>query len=84
MSIYVGNLSFEVEEDDLKQIFLEHGSVRKIQLSTNPKTGHNRGFAVVQMATVTEEVAAIRALRGLEWMGRSLKVNRAITKYSIS
>ncbi|NWF58034.1 MAG: RNA-binding protein [Fischerella sp.] len=83
MSIYVGNLSYEVEEYDLKQIFSKYGSVKKIQVSTNNKTGEKKGFAVVEMETGTEEAAAIRALRGIEWMGRSLKVNRARTKYTI-
>lgn len=84
MSIYVSNLSDEVEEDDLRKIFSEHGYVNNIQLSLNQKTGEKKGFAIIEMETDTEEAAAIRALRGIEWMGRSLKVNRARTKYSIS
>lgn len=84
MSIYVSNLSDEVEEDDLRKIFSEHGYVNNIQLSMNQKTGDKKGFAIIEMETDTEEAAAIRALRGIEWMGRSLKVNRARTKYSIS
>jgi RNA recognition motif-containing protein len=84
MSIYVSNLSDEVEEDDLRKIFSEHGYVNNIQLSMNQKTGEKKGFAIIEMETDTEEAAAIRALRGIEWMGRSLKVNRARTKYSIS
>ncbi|MBD2435116.1 MULTISPECIES: RNA recognition motif domain-containing protein [Fischerella] len=83
MSIYVSNLSAEVEEDDLKRIFSEYGDVNTIQLSMNRKTGEKRGFAVVEMATSAEELAAIRALRGIELMGHSLKVNRATTEYSI-
>lgn len=84
MSIYVSNLSDEVEEDDLRKIFSEHGYVNNIQLYMNQKTGEKKGFAIIEMETDTEEAAAIRALRGIEWMGRSLKVNRARTKYSIS
>ncbi len=84
MSIYVSNLSYEVEENNLRQIFSEHGYVKKIQVSMNQKTGKNRGFAVIEMETGAEEAAAIRALRGIEWMGRNLKVNRARTTYSIS
>ncbi|TBR58882.1 RNA-binding protein [Mastigocladus laminosus UU774] len=83
MSIYISNLSDEVEENDLKVIFSEYGYVKKIQVSLNQKTGEKRGFAVVEMATATEETAAIRALRGIELMGHSLKVNRAMTEYSI-
>ncbi len=77
MSIYVGNLSDEVEEDDLKRVFLEYGTVKQVQVPTNQKTGKNRGFAVVEMETCAEEVSAIQMLRGIEWMGRILKVNRA-------
>ncbi|KOP25064.1 RNA-binding protein [Hapalosiphon sp. MRB220] len=83
MSIYVSNLSDEVEENDLKVIFSEYGYVKRIQVSLNKKTGDKRRFAVIEMATSTEEVAAIRALRGIDLMGNSLKVNRAMTEYSI-
>ncbi|WP_414585693.1 RNA recognition motif domain-containing protein [Scytonema sp. PCC 10023] len=84
MSIYVSNLSYEVEENDLIQIFSQHGYVNQIQVAVNQKTGEKKGFAIIEMKTDAEEAAAIRALRGIEWMGRSLKVNRARTKYSIS
>ncbi|NWF58033.1 MAG: RNA-binding protein [Fischerella sp.] len=80
MSIYVGNLSYEVEEDDLKQIFSEYGSVKRVRLPMNRETGERRGFAFVEMRTDAEETAAIQALLGAEWKGRSLKVNKAITK----
>ena len=80
MSIYVGNLSYEVEEDHLKQVFSEYGSVKKVQVSINRETGEKRGFAFVEMGTDAEEAAAIQALLGTEWMGRSLKVNKARTK----
>ncbi|MDZ7962060.1 MAG: RNA-binding protein [Aulosira sp. DedQUE10] len=79
MSVYIGNLSDEVRDNDLRQVFLQYGSVKRILLSTNQKTGQKRGFAVVEMETDTEEIAAINALRGSEWMGYSLKVNKAIT-----
>ena len=79
MSIYVGNLSYEVEEDDLKQVFSEYGSVKKVQVSINRETGEKRGFAFVEMGTAAEEAAAIQALLSTEWMGRSLKVNKART-----
>lgn len=79
MSVYIGNLSHEIEDEDIRHVFLKYGSIKKIMLSTNQKTGENRGFAVVEMETDTEEIAAIHALRGTEWMGYSLKVNRAIT-----
>ncbi|BAY24403.1 RNA-binding region RNP-1 [Calothrix sp. NIES-2100] len=79
MSVYIGNLSHEIEDEDIRQVFLMYGSVRKILVSTNQKTGEKRGFAVVEMETDAQEVAAINGLRGAEWMGYSLKVNRAKT-----
>ncbi len=78
MSVCVNNLSYEVEEADLKQIFSEYGSVKKVRLPINKKTGEKRGFAFVEMETDAEEAAAIRGLLGTEWMGRSLKVSKAI------
>lgn len=77
MSIYVGNLSYEVTEDDLSQIFAEYGTVSRVQLPTDRETGRVRGFAFVEMGTEAEETAAIDALDGAEWMGRDLKVNKA-------
>lgn len=77
MSIYVGNLSYEVGQDDLKQVFEEYGAVKSVQLPTDRETGRMRGFAFVEMGTDAEEAAAIEALDGAEWMGRNLKVNKA-------
>jgi RNA recognition motif-containing protein len=77
MSIYVGNLSYEVTQDDLTQVFAEYGTVNRVQLPTDRETGRLRGFAFVDMSTEAEETAAIEALDGAEWMGRDLKVNKA-------
>ncbi|HEY9662760.1 MAG TPA: RNA-binding protein [Allocoleopsis sp.] len=77
MSIYVGNLSYEVTQDDLSQTFAEYGTVKRVQLPTDRETGKLRGFAFVEMGTDAEETAAIDALDGAEWMGRDLKVNKA-------
>lgn len=77
MSIYVGNLSFEATQADLKQIFEEYGTVNRVQLPTDRETGRPRGFGFVEMGTDAEEAAAIEALDGAEWMGRDLKVNKA-------
>ncbi|MCG6135843.1 MULTISPECIES: RNA recognition motif domain-containing protein [Nostocaceae] len=77
MSIYVGNLSYEVTQDALTSVFAEYGSVRRVQIPTDRETGRVRGFAFVEMGTETEETAAIDALDGAEWMGRDLKVNKA-------
>ena len=77
MSIYVGNLSYDVTQEDLTGVFVEYGSVRRVQVPTDRETGRVRGFAFVEMGTEAEETAAIDALDGAEWMGRDLKVNKA-------
>jgi RNA recognition motif-containing protein len=77
MSIYVGNLSYSVTQDDLTQTFAEYGTVKNVQLPKDRETGRFRGFAFVEMGTDAEETAAIEALDGAEWMGRNLKVNKA-------
>ena len=77
MSIYVGNLSFDVTSEDLQEVFAEYGSVSRVQMPTDRETGRPRGFAFVEMSAETEETAAIEALDGAEWMGRNLKVNKA-------
>lgn len=77
MSIYVGNLSYDVTEDDINQVFAEYGSVKNVTLPKDRETGRMRGFAFVEMGTDAEETAAIEALDGAEWMGRNLKVNKA-------
>ncbi|HEY9828312.1 MAG TPA: RNA-binding protein [Stenomitos sp.] len=77
MSIYVGNLSYEVTQEDLTEVFAEYGSVKRVQLPTDRETGRMRGFAFVEMASDAEEEKAIADLDGAEWMGRSLKVNKA-------
>jgi RNA recognition motif-containing protein len=77
MSVYVGNLSYDVTEDSLNAVFAEYGSVKRVQLPTDRETGRVRGFGFVEMGTEAEETAAIDALDGAEWMGRDLKVNKA-------
>lgn len=77
MSIYVGNLSYDVTLEDLKSAFSKYGNVSKVQLPTDRETGRPRGFGFVDMSSEAEENAAIDALNGAEWMGRQLKVNKA-------
>lgn len=77
MSIYVGNLSYQVTQEDLNSVFAEYGTVKRVQLPTDRETGKMRGFAFVEMGSEAEETAAIEALDGAEWMGRDLKVNKA-------
>ncbi|EDX83916.1 MULTISPECIES: RNA-binding protein [Cyanophyceae] len=77
MSIYVGNLSFDATRDDINEVFVEYGSVKSVKVPTDRETGRVRGFAFVEMSSDAEEEAAIAALDGAEWMGRTLKVNKA-------
>ncbi|MGB7415906.1 MAG: RNA-binding protein [Thermosynechococcaceae cyanobacterium] len=77
MSIYVGNLSYDVAEEDLSTTFAEYGTVKKANVIMDRETNRPRGFAFVEMSTDAEEDAAITALDGAEWMGRDLKVNKA-------
>jgi RNA recognition motif-containing protein len=77
MSIYVGNLSYEVTQEDLNSTFAEYGTVKRVQLPTDRETGRVRGFAFVEMGSDAEEEKAITELDGAEWMGRNLKVNKA-------
>ncbi len=77
MSIYVGNLSYDVTDADLTSVFAEYGSVKRVQLPVDRETGRMRGFGFVEMSADSEEAIAIEALDGAEWMGRDLKVNKA-------
>ena len=77
MSIYVGNLSYSVTQQDLTNVFAEYGTVKRVHLPEDRETGRPRGFGFVEMSTDAEEEAAIEALDGAEWMGRDLKVNKA-------
>lgn len=77
MSIYVGNLSYQVTSEEVTAVFAEYGKVKRVQLPTDRETGRPRGFCFVEMETNAEEEAAIEALDGLEWMGRTLRVNKA-------
>lgn len=77
MSIYVGNLSYEIEENDLREVFGEYGTVGRVSIPTDRESGRKRGFAFVEMSSASEETAAIEKLDGAEWMGRELKVNQA-------
>ncbi|MFN5854474.1 MAG: RNA recognition motif domain-containing protein [Pseudanabaenaceae cyanobacterium] len=78
--IYVGNLSYQVTSEDLKEVFSEYGTVKNVQLPVDRETGRPRGFGFVEMENESQETAGIEALDGAEWMGRQLKVNKARPK----
>ena len=77
MTIYIGNLSYQANEEDLKAVFAEYGAVKRVVLPTDRETGRMRGFAFVEMSDDSHEDQAISELDGAEWMGRQLKVNKA-------
>ncbi|MEB3273335.1 MAG: RNA recognition motif domain-containing protein [Prochlorothrix sp.] len=77
MTVYVGNLSYEVTEADLNNVFTDYGTVKKIKVPMDRETGRMRGFAFIEMSSEDEEVKAIEELDGAEWLGRTLKVNKA-------
>lgn len=77
MTVYVGNLSYEVTEADLNNVFTDYGTVKKIKVPMDRETGRMRGFAFVEMSSEEEEAKAIEELDGAEWLGRTLKVNKA-------
>ncbi len=75
--IYVGNLSFETNDESLSNLFSEHGSVNSVSVITDRITGRSRGFGFVEMNDAGEGKAAMEALDGKEVDGRSLKVSEA-------
>lgn len=77
MTIYVGNLSFDAEVEDLQHLFADYGVVRKCTVPLDRDTGRKRGFAYVDMANASEETKAIEDLQDVEWMGRNIRVNKA-------
>ncbi|MEM8808696.1 MAG: RNA-binding protein [Cyanobacteria bacterium P01_D01_bin.44] len=77
MSIYVGNLSYSATQEDIEQVFVEYGTVKRVTLPMDRETNRPRGFAFVEMEEDSQEEAAIEALDGAEWMGRELRVNKA-------
>ncbi len=77
MRIYVGNLSYQVSEEDLQKAFGAHGKVESVTMIRDRDTGRSKGFAFVEMASSTEAQAAITALNGTELLERALTVNEA-------
>lgn len=77
MNIYVGNLSYNVNADDLKGLFEAHGAVTEVNLMIDKYTGQSKGFAFIEMPKQAEAEAAIKALNENPLKGRNLKVNQA-------
>jgi len=77
MKLYVGNLSFESTENDLQDLFEQHGTVDEVNLMMDRMTGKSRGFAFVTMNDNAQAEAAKNALNGHDLSGRALTVNEA-------
>lgn len=75
--LYVGNLSYNVTESELRDTFAQHGQVSSAQLVLDRMTGQARGFGFVEMATAADAQKAIHELNGVELDGRALTVNEA-------
>ena len=77
INIYCGNLSFEVNEDELKELFEGYGRVDSAKIILDQFTGRSRGFGFVEMADREEGMRAIQELDAKDFRGRSMKVNEA-------
>jgi len=77
MNIYIGNMSFDTTEDQLRQAFEGYGEVSTVNIITDRDSGRPRGFAFVEMSAETEAKAAIGGLNGQELNGRAMNVNEA-------
>jgi RNA recognition motif-containing protein len=76
-SIYVGNLPYTATEDEVRQLFEEHGAVDAVRLLTDRETGRPRGFGFVDMPDSAASATAIQSLNGQEFQGRTLRINEA-------
>jgi cold-inducible RNA-binding protein len=77
MNIYVGNLSYEITEEDLRLAFEQFGTVESVNIIKDKFSGQSKGFGFVEMTSKTEGQSAIDGLDGKEKRGRTLKVNEA-------
>ena len=79
-NIYVGNLPFSTNDDDLRELFEAHGAVDRAKVILDRESGRSRGFGFVEMPNDDEATAAIDALNGSDMNGRPLTVNEARPK----
>jgi RNA recognition motif-containing protein len=77
MNIYVGNLSYEVTEEDLKEAFAAFGAVDTVKIIKDNYSGRSKGFGFVEMPSKAEAQSAIEGLNGKDLKGRNLNVNEA-------
>jgi cold-inducible RNA-binding protein len=77
MNIYVGNLSYDLSEEDLKKAFEEFGQVESAKIISDMYSGRSKGFGFVEMSNEAEAQSAIDGLNGKDLKGRTLNVNQA-------
>ena len=80
MTIYVGNISYNMTEDDLQNLFAEFGTVTSAKIITDKYSGRSKGFGFVEMENEIEGQTAVAELNGKQVKDRSLKVNKAYPK----
>jgi RNA recognition motif-containing protein len=77
MNLYVGNLSYDVGERELRSLFEQHGQIKSIKVIEDRDSGRSKGFAFVEMASAEDGKKAMAALNGADLLGRPLVVNEA-------
>ena len=77
LTIFIGNLSWDAEREDLTHLFSQYGEVSKCSLPLDRETGRKRGFAFVELSNEADEQSAIDDLQNVEWMGRAIAVRKA-------
>ena len=77
MNVYVGNLSYDLSEEDLKTAFAEYGEVTSAKIVSDRYSGRSKGFGFIEMTSDDEAKAAIEGLTGKELAGRAIVVNEA-------
>ncbi|RHJ87862.1 RNA-binding protein [Parabacteroides sp. AM08-6] len=80
MNMYVGNLSYNVRESDLREVMEEYGTVESVKLITDRDTRRSKGFAFIEMPEQSEAINAIKELNGAEYAGRPMVVKEALPR----
>ncbi len=80
MNIYVGNLSYEITDDEVRDIFSPHGEISSVSIIKDKYSGQSKGFGFVEMPNQAEAEEAIKALNESDLKGRNIKVNQAKPK----
>lgn len=80
MNMYIGNLSYNVRESDLRQVMEEYGTVESVKLIMDRNTNRSKGFVFVEMPEAAEAQQAINKLNGAEYVGRQMVVKEALPR----